>query len=123
MYTIGPADQLQGYDFEHFQGCKCILLLLTGELLDMLFDPKLEEELQSLLYPPQRVVALLCGVSEDNIPKESFKDWPRWRKLSAEDEPAVYVSTILESITDSTQKLITHSYIFLMLYFPFPNFP
>lgn len=91
------------------------MLLLTGELLDMLFDPELQEVLQSLLYPPQRVVVLLCGVSEDDIPKESFTDWPSWRKLSAEDEPAVYISTILESITDSTQKLITHSYIFLML--------
>lgn len=115
QYTISPADELHGYNFECFQHCKCILLIFTGELLDMLCDPNLQEALQTLLYPPQRVVALLCGVSEDDVMMESFEDWPRWRKLSAVDEPPVYISTVLESIADSAQKnfhiwLFVHSF-------------
>lgn len=78
------------------------MLLFTGALLDMLCDPELLGGLQSLLYPPHRVVALLCGVSDDNILTETFEDWPSWRKIHAEDEPALYISTVLESITDST---------------------
>lgn len=101
LYTVGPADQLHGYDFECFQRCKCIVLLLTGAILDMLYDTELEGALQRLLHPPHRVVALLCGVSEDDIPTECFEDWPSWRKLYAEDQPAVYVSTILASINNS----------------------
>ncbi|KAE8280372.1 Phosphoinositide 3-kinase adapter protein 1 [Larimichthys crocea] len=103
LYEVSPADKVHGYNFEYFQSCRCIVLLLTGSLLDMLYEPELHEALQRLLYPPHRVVALLCGVSEDDIPTESFEDWYNWRKLSAEDEPAYYISTILESITDSRQ--------------------
>ncbi|XP_051231942.1 phosphoinositide 3-kinase adapter protein 1 isoform X2 [Dicentrarchus labrax] len=103
LHAVSPDDQLHGYNFEYFQSCKCIVLLLSGALLDMLCDHELLGALQTLLYPPHRVVALLCGVSEEDILMESFEDWPSWRKLSAEDEPAVYVSTILESISDSVQ--------------------
>lgn len=105
LYAVAPADELHGYDFEYFQRCRCILLLLTGELLDMLWDPELQVALRELLYPPQRVVALLCGVLEDDVRKDCFEDWPSWRKLSAEDDPYVYISTILESIAESTQNL------------------
>uniref|UniRef100_UPI0037E83035 phosphoinositide 3-kinase adapter protein 1 n=1 Tax=Semicossyphus pulcher TaxID=241346 RepID=UPI0037E83035 len=101
LYSMGPSDQLHGYQFEYFRSCKCFVLLLTGAFLDMLCDPELQGALQRLLNPPHRVVALLCGVSEDEILTESFEDWLSWRKISAEDEPAVYVSTILDSINDN----------------------
>lgn len=102
LYAVGPADQLHGYNFDYFHSCKCIVLLLTGAFMDMLYEPELQGALQRLLHPPHRVVALLCGVSEDDILMDSFEDWPLWRKLSAEDAPAVYVTTILESIHNST---------------------
>uniref|UniRef100_A0A3Q3W3V6 DBB domain-containing protein n=1 Tax=Mola mola TaxID=94237 RepID=A0A3Q3W3V6_MOLML len=105
LHAVAPADELHGYDFEYFQRCRCILLLLTGELMDMLWVPELQVALRELLYPPQRVVALLCGVLEDDVRKDCFEDWPSWRKLSAEDDPYVYISTISESIAESTQNL------------------
>lgn len=108
LYSVGPADQLHGYNFEPFQGCKCIVLLLTGVFLDILCDHELWESLQRLLYPPHRVVALLCGISEDDILEEHFEDWASWRKLHADDEPSVYISTILESVTDSKRALAEH---------------
>ena len=86
----------------------------------MLCDPELQAALQRLLHPPHKVVALLCGVSEDDVATECFEDWSSWRKLYAEDEPALYVSTVLESISDSTQNLNTlnyiHNYFFLVFY-------
>lgn len=108
LYALGPADQLHGYNFDCFQSCRCIVLLLSGALLDMLCDPELHGALQSLLYPPHRVVALLCGVPEDSMLTETFEDWSSWRKLFAEDEPGVYISTILECITDSSQVEADH---------------
>ncbi|XP_059215759.1 phosphoinositide 3-kinase adapter protein 1 isoform X2 [Centropristis striata] len=101
LYAVDPADHPNRYDFESFQSCKCIVLLITGAILDMLCEPELQEALQTLLHPPHRVVALLCGITEDDIPMEMFPDWPYWRKLYADDEPAVYVSTVLESVADS----------------------
>lgn len=109
LYAISPADQLHGYNFENFQSCKCILVLVSEELLDMLqLNEELLGALHELFYPPQRVVALLCGVSEEDVPRDVFEDWPSWRKVSTEDQPAVYISTIMESITEGMQKLITH---------------
>lgn len=108
LYELSPADRLHGYNYECFMGCGCILLLVTGELLDMLCDPELQGSLDRLVSPPHRVVALLCGVTEEDAVTESFKDWESWRKISAEDEPHVYVSTILETITDSRQAQAKH---------------
>ncbi|XP_039640347.1 phosphoinositide 3-kinase adapter protein 1 isoform X2 [Perca fluviatilis] len=108
LNAVNPAEHLYGCDFEYFQSCKCIVLLLTGEILDMLCDPELHGALQRLLYPPHRVVALLFGLPEDDILAECFEDWPNWRKLYADDDPAVYISTILESIADSRQVEAEH---------------
>ncbi|KAM9848232.1 phosphoinositide 3-kinase adapter protein 1 [Aulostomus maculatus] len=109
LYTVSPADQLHGYSFEYFHKCKCIVLLLTGAFLDILYDSELQGALQRLLYPSDKVVALLCNVSEDDILTDCFEDWPSWRKLYAEDEPVVYVSTILESIANSERGKTEHA--------------
>lgn len=106
LYEVSPADRLHGYNYECFMGSGCILLLVTGELLDMLCDLELQGALDRLVSPPHRVVALLCGVTEEDAVTESFKDWESWRKISAADEPHVYVSTILETISDSTPNLL-----------------
>ncbi|XP_019737553.1 phosphoinositide 3-kinase adapter protein 1 isoform X3 [Hippocampus comes] len=102
LYTIGPADQLHGCNFESFHTFKCVVLLLTGGFVDFMSEPEPHGALQRLLHPSHRVVALLCGVSEEDIlTVDGFEDWPSWRKLHAEDEPAIYVSAILETITSS----------------------
>lgn len=111
LYTLSLDDHLHGYNYECFQCCSCIVLLVTGELLDILGDQELHEALQRLLSPPCRVVALLCGVTEDDEVKVNFEDWPWWRKISAEDEAHVYVSTILETIANSMQNLL-HLYVY-----------
>uniref|UniRef100_UPI003AAC3A04 phosphoinositide 3-kinase adapter protein 1 isoform X1 n=1 Tax=Centroberyx gerrardi TaxID=166262 RepID=UPI003AAC3A04 len=107
-YAVGPADQLHGYNFEYFHSSRCTVLLLTSAFLDTLGDPELWGALQRLLHPPHRVVALLCGVSEDDMLTESFEHWPSWRKLYTEDEPTLYISTILEAIADSKREEAEH---------------
>ncbi|KAL6101493.1 pik3ap1 [Pungitius sinensis] len=101
LYAVDLDHQLYGPDFERFWSCECIVLLLSATVLSMLCDPGAEGALLGLLQPPQRVVVLLCGVLEDNVPTEYLEDWPSWRKLYPEDEPALYISTILESIADN----------------------
>uniref|UniRef100_A0A667YDM1 Phosphoinositide-3-kinase adaptor protein 1 n=1 Tax=Myripristis murdjan TaxID=586833 RepID=A0A667YDM1_9TELE len=102
LYAVGLADQLHGYNFEYFHSSKCIVLLLTGAFLDILGDPELRDALQRLLHPPHRVVVLLCGLSEDDVQPGIFEHWTSWRKVYADDEPAVYIATILESIAEKT---------------------
>lgn len=113
-FAVDSTDQLHGYSFEHFQSCKCIVLLLSGAFLDFLYQSELQGALQGLLYPPHRVVVLLCGVTENDISTVGFQDWQSWRKVFAEDEPAVYVSTILDSIADGMENKLNHSYHHIM---------
>ncbi|KAK0149943.1 Phosphoinositide 3-kinase adapter protein 1 [Merluccius polli] len=104
LYAVSQEDRLHGYNFEYFHRSKCIVLLLTTTLLDVLRgDEELHRALQRLLQPPRRVVALLCGVSEECVPVCSFQDWPSWSKLHTEDEPAIYISTVLEAMADRKQ--------------------
>lgn len=112
LYAVSPEDQLHGYNFEYFQSCRCIVVLITGAFMDILCDHELHGALHRLLYPPHRVVALLCGISDEDILTESFEYWHSWKKLYADDEPAVYVDTILESFNDSMQNLITLFFLF-----------
>ncbi|KAM8859713.1 phosphoinositide 3-kinase adapter protein 1 isoform 2-T3 [Spinachia spinachia] len=109
LYAVDLDDQLYGRDFECFQSCECVLLLFTAAIVNMLYDPEVQGALLGLLQPPQRVVVLLCGVLEDDVPTEYLEDWPSWRKLFPEDEPALYISTILESICDSRRVEAKHN--------------
>ncbi|XP_071236191.1 phosphoinositide 3-kinase adapter protein 1-like isoform X1 [Salvelinus alpinus] len=108
LYAVDRAEQLHECEFNIFYNSKCIVLLLTTAILDILNDPEVLGTFQRLLHPPHRVVALLCGMSEDDIPTEWFENWQRWRKLYAEDEPALYISTILESIADRNAEEAEH---------------
>ncbi|CAL9688215.1 unnamed protein product [Knipowitschia caucasica] len=104
LYAVSSADQLHGYNFESFQDCKSIVVLFSGAFVDSLNVIELRAALRRLLCPPHRVVALLCGVEDVQVLAENFEDWSHWRKLYTEDSPDVYVSTILESFTESRMR-------------------
>ncbi|XP_036071540.1 phosphoinositide 3-kinase adapter protein 1 isoform X1 [Oryzias melastigma] len=103
LYSLSSADQLHGYNFANFQSSKCVVLLLSAVFLDMLQEQNLQQALQGFLQPPHRVVVLFCGVFEEDVLKDTFRDWISWRKIFAEDEPDTYVSTIMAAVTDSRQ--------------------
>uniref|UniRef100_G3NFW8 Phosphoinositide-3-kinase adaptor protein 1 n=1 Tax=Gasterosteus aculeatus TaxID=69293 RepID=G3NFW8_GASAC len=104
LYAVDLDDQLHGRDFESLQSCECVVLLLSAAILSMLCDPEVQGALLGLLQPPQRVVVLLCGVREDDVPTEWLQDWPNFRKLYPDDEPALYISTVLQSISDKETR-------------------
>ncbi|XP_052006422.1 phosphoinositide 3-kinase adapter protein 1 isoform X2 [Xyrauchen texanus] len=79
---------------------KCIVPLLSTVFLDMQRDPEVLDTFRELLRPPHKVVAFLCGVLESEISADYFEHWDLWKKLSSEDDPSVYVSTVLECIND-----------------------
>ncbi|XP_040033701.2 phosphoinositide 3-kinase adapter protein 1 [Gasterosteus aculeatus] len=108
LYAVDLDDQLHGRDFESLQSCECVVLLLSAAILSMLCDPEVQGALLGLLQPPQRVVVLLCGVQEDDVPTEWLQDWPNFRKLYPDDEPALYISTVLQSISDSRRLEAKH---------------
>ncbi|KAL0964242.1 hypothetical protein UPYG_G00321240 [Umbra pygmaea] len=101
LYAVDCAIEENGWDLTLFLNSKCIVLLLTAAMLDILNDTSTLGIFQRFLKPPHRVVALLCGISEEDMPTEWFEDWNSWRKLYPEDEPALYISTIQESITEN----------------------
>lgn len=85
---------------ELFGSCKCIIPLLSTTFMDMQNDPDILDTFQDFLQPPYKVVAFLCGVSEPEMSEGYFEHWDYWRKLSSDDEPSVYVSTVLECINN-----------------------
>ncbi len=87
-------------DHELFGSSKCIMLLLSAALLDTQHNPEAQDTFRHLLQPPCKVVAFLCGVSEGQVSVDCFEHWEYWRKLNSEDEPSVYVSTVLECINN-----------------------
>ncbi|CAM4726972.1 unnamed protein product [Leuciscus chuanchicus] len=100
LYDVN--EQICQKNYELFGSSKCIMLLLSTAFLDMQHDPDLQDTFRELLQPPHKVVAFLCGVSERQVSSDYFEHWEHWRKLNSEDEPSVYVSTVLECIDDES---------------------
>nr|XP_009305657.1 phosphoinositide 3-kinase adapter protein 1 [Danio rerio]XP_017214455.1 phosphoinositide 3-kinase adapter protein 1 [Danio rerio] len=99
LYDVDEEICLKNYG--PFGSSKCILLLLTSGLVNLQNDSVVLDTFRDLLHPPHKVVAFLCGVSEE-LMSGYFEYWEQWRKIFSEDEPQVYVSTIRESIDEGS---------------------
>ncbi|XP_030628086.1 phosphoinositide 3-kinase adapter protein 1 [Chanos chanos] len=106
LHLVDGESYLQQADLSVFSHSRCILLLLSTVFLDIQREPGVLETFRKLLYPSQKVIAFLCGVSENEEFDDYFEDWVKWRKLYAEDEPRMYVSTVLESIADASEDVL-----------------
>ncbi|XP_035256861.1 phosphoinositide 3-kinase adapter protein 1-like, partial [Anguilla anguilla] len=78
-----------------------IVLLMSAAFLDLQDNPEVLKTYQKVFCPPNKMVLLFCGVSESEMLEEHFQHWHAWRKLYSDDDPALYVSTVLESISDA----------------------
>ncbi|XP_076830439.1 phosphoinositide 3-kinase adapter protein 1 isoform X3 [Brachyhypopomus gauderio] len=105
LYLADGEKSIQDYDCSVFSTSKCILLLLSLAFLDIQREPDVWDTYEQVLYPPCKVIAFLCGVSEDDDLVDCFEYWTSWRKLDSEDDPSVYVSTVLEVIAGEN---VTH---------------
>ncbi|XP_056386327.1 phosphoinositide 3-kinase adapter protein 1 [Hyla sarda] len=85
-----------------FQTCKCILILLSGDLENTFDNQEVLENLRKVLKPPKKVIVLFCGLIEREDYTFLFQDWPKWKSLSCEDDPDLYITTIMNTISDDS---------------------
>ncbi|XP_078499249.1 phosphoinositide 3-kinase adapter protein 1 isoform X1 [Lissotriton helveticus] len=101
-------------DLQVFWSSKCIVILLSKDLVTCFSKPSLIENLQKALHPPKKVVVLFCGVTDCEEFGDVFKDWPWWKKVSCEDDADAYIAAVAEiilkdwaceSVTDTEAEL------------------
>ncbi|XP_072439048.1 phosphoinositide 3-kinase adapter protein 1 isoform X2 [Chiloscyllium punctatum] len=100
-YTVSKNTLFSNRDYSQFRRCKCLLVLLSPQLVELLALPQVEQGLQRALYPGHKVVLLFCGVTETTELQNLFRDWKNWKQVSCDDEPTVFISAVEESINES----------------------
>ncbi|XP_044276106.1 phosphoinositide 3-kinase adapter protein 1 isoform X2 [Varanus komodoensis] len=95
----GGAAVLAGA-LQRFRGSGCVVLLLSTELVQHFRVPAVRQSLQDVLQPPQKVVKLFCGVEEWEDYRHFFRDWPRWKPLTCDDDPEAYVNAVVSAISE-----------------------
>lgn len=98
LYLVDGELSVRDEDYSIFSASQCILLLLSVAFIDIQSEPVLRNVLKKFLYPPSKIIAFLCGVSESDGLDDYFEDWNIWKKLDSDDEPALYLSTVCEVI-------------------------
>ncbi|XP_026566815.1 phosphoinositide 3-kinase adapter protein 1 isoform X6 [Pseudonaja textilis] len=84
-----------------FKNSKCIIILLSSELVQSFCIPAVLQSLQNILQPPSKVVKFFCGVSACENYNEFFKDWSQWKELTYDDEPEAYVDAVINVISEA----------------------
>uniref|UniRef100_A0A8B9LNS4 DBB domain-containing protein n=1 Tax=Astyanax mexicanus TaxID=7994 RepID=A0A8B9LNS4_ASTMX len=105
LYNVDEERPWQEEDFSIFHSSRCTLLLLSLAFLDLYDEPEVQGIFDTVLQPPWKVVAFMCGVSESDGLKNYFQHWDSWHKLDSEDDPSQYVSTVLEVLADVKSSL------------------
>ncbi|XP_026529970.1 phosphoinositide 3-kinase adapter protein 1 [Notechis scutatus] len=93
--SISMAEQV------FFKNSKCIIILLSSELVQSFCIPAVLQSLQNILQPPSKVVKFFCGVSACENYNEFFKDWSQWKELTYDDEPETYVDAVINVISEA----------------------
>uniref|UniRef100_A0A670HRE4 Phosphoinositide-3-kinase adaptor protein 1 n=1 Tax=Podarcis muralis TaxID=64176 RepID=A0A670HRE4_PODMU len=87
-------------ELDLFKSSKCIIILLSSELVQSFYVPDVLQSLQKVLQPPHKVVKLFCGISECGNYQEFFKDWSQWKQLTYDDDPDAYVEAVMKAISE-----------------------
>lgn len=104
---------LRDLDLLNLSSYKCKLLILSNSLLENL-SPKKGQFLKNILFSPESVVTLLCGMkSSDQFYKLLNISRSRW-EISTEQGPEEYIS-VIESIIFGGS--VAKSYLFVFVYF------
>ncbi|XP_021108788.1 phosphoinositide 3-kinase adapter protein 1 isoform X2 [Heterocephalus glaber] len=102
-HRLGPDASFSAEDLLLFLGARCVVVLLSAELVEHFYRPALLPLLQRALHPPHRVVRLLCGVQgtqDEFLP--FFPDWAHWQELTCDDEPEAYVAAVRKAISEDS---------------------
>ncbi|XP_067876350.1 phosphoinositide 3-kinase adapter protein 1 isoform X2 [Heterodontus francisci] len=103
-YSVNESTSFTSLDYNQFKRCKCLLVLLSPQLLELIALPGLQHGLQRILLPAYKVVMLLCGVSGTAELQTLFREWQPWKQVSCDDEPAVFTTTVEEAINESHSR-------------------
>ncbi|KAM3835699.1 phosphoinositide 3-kinase adapter protein 1 isoform 2-T2 [Vipera latastei] len=109
---LHSCQEIQSYKVEHrtaismeeqvlFKNSKCIIILLSSELVQCFCIPAVLQSLQNVLQPPSKVVKFFCGVSACENYDEFFKDWFQWKEVTYDDEPETYVDAVMKVISEA----------------------
>uniref|UniRef100_A0A8D0W6K4 Phosphoinositide 3-kinase adapter protein 1 n=2 Tax=Sus scrofa TaxID=9823 RepID=A0A8D0W6K4_PIG len=101
-YRLGPKTCFSAEDLSFFLHTRCIIVLLSAELVQCFCQPTLLPLLQRAFYPPHRVVRLLCGVQDSEEFLDFFPDWAHWQELTCDDEPETYVAAVKKAISEDS---------------------
>ncbi|TKC42380.1 hypothetical protein EI555_003420 [Monodon monoceros] len=103
-YRLGPKTSFSAEDLSFFLRTRCIVVLLSAELVQCFCQPALLPLLQRAFHPPHRVVRLLCGVQDSKEFLDFFPDWAHWQELTCDDEPETYVAAVRKAISEVGEK-------------------
>ncbi|XP_061084536.1 phosphoinositide 3-kinase adapter protein 1 isoform X2 [Conger conger] len=95
---------LQQHEQELVRESGSVVLLLSAAFVDFLRDPEVLATYQDIFHPPSKMVLLFCGVSENEVLEEPFQRWHSWRKLFTDDDPAQYISTVMDALSDRSSE-------------------
>ncbi|XP_024590875.1 phosphoinositide 3-kinase adapter protein 1 isoform X3 [Neophocaena asiaeorientalis asiaeorientalis] len=101
-YRLGPKTSFSAEDLSFFLRTRCIVVLLSAELVQCFCQPALLPLLQRAFHPPHRVVRLLCGVQDSEEFLDFFPDWAHWQELTCDDEPETYVAAVRKAISEDS---------------------
>ncbi|XP_058891737.1 phosphoinositide 3-kinase adapter protein 1-like isoform X2 [Acipenser ruthenus] len=105
LYEVKSHTPVAQQDLRIFQNSRCIVLLLSGELLDVLGSSEVLKSFQNVLQPPGKMVVLFCGVTETEMLSECFQDWHQWKQLDPEDEPTTYISVVRQAVSEGCDSV------------------
>ncbi|XP_012873324.1 PREDICTED: phosphoinositide 3-kinase adapter protein 1 [Dipodomys ordii] len=102
-HRLGLDVSVSAEDLRVFLSARCVLVLLSAELVQLFYQPSLLPLLQRAFHPPRRVLRLLCGVQahhEQFLPL--FPDWAHWQELTCDDEPEAYLAAVRKAISEDS---------------------
>ncbi|XP_069836583.1 phosphoinositide 3-kinase adapter protein 1 isoform X2 [Dendropsophus ebraccatus] len=101
-YELHEDSPLTKKSMKAFQTCRCILIILSEDLEKTFNNPEVLESLRKVLKSPKKVIVLFCMVMDNEDFTFLFEDWPKWKILSSEDDSDLYISTVMETISEDS---------------------
>ncbi|XP_051837725.1 phosphoinositide 3-kinase adapter protein 1 isoform X1 [Antechinus flavipes] len=101
-YELKHGAAISTKDLALFFNSRCIIILLSVELVQNFYEPNVLSSLQKALCPPYKVLKLFCGVQDSEDFSNFFKDWASWQELTYEDEPETYVAAVKKAFSEDS---------------------
>ncbi|NXO48925.1 BCAP protein, partial [Aramus guarauna] len=101
-YQLEGKSAISHQELDLFNRSRSIILLLSAELVQSFYLPRVLQSLQEALWPPYKVVKLFCGVTDCEDYLTFFKDWSQWQELTNDDEPDAYLAAVKKAISEDS---------------------